>query len=419
MEVREGFKWTEAGSVPNDWDVFTSGDLIEFQGGSQPDKSSFVSSEKPGYVRLIQIRDYKTDKYMTFVPANLARRFCEEDDIMIGRYGPPIFQILIGIKGAYNVALIKAIPNKNLDKTYAYYFLKQEKLFSFVEKLSQRSSGQTGVDLKELREYPFPLPPTKAEQTAIAAALSDADALISILEKLIVKKRHIKQGAMQELLKPKEGWVVKKLGEVFSFSGGYSASREQLSNDGFCYLHYGDIHGAKKTFINVKNEYTEIPKLKISLKNISPKSLLNEGDIVFVDASEDDEGTSRHIVVKNPDGVPYISGLHTIVAKSIDDSVNNDYKRYCFQSAYIKSQFKFYAVGTKVSGISKTNIAKIEIAFPTPDEQTRIATILSDMDAEIEALEKKLEKYRQIKQGMMQELLTGKTRLIESTPPSP
>jgi type I restriction enzyme S subunit len=140
--------------------------------------------------------------------------------------------------------------------------------------------------------------------------------------------------------------------------------------------------------------------------------LLNEGDIVFVDASEDDEGTSRHIVVKNPDRVPYISGLHTIVAKSKDDSVNNDYKRYCFQSAYIKSQFKFYAVGTKVSGISKTNILKIEISLPTLDEQTSIAIILSDMDAEISVLETKLSKYKQIKQGMMQNLLTGKIRLV-------
>jgi restriction endonuclease S subunit len=205
-------------------------------------------------------------------------------------------------------------------------------------------------------------------------------------------------------------WEVKKLGEIFTFSGGYSASREQLSNDGFCYLHYGDIHGAKKTFINVINEYTEIPKLKISLKNVSPKSLLNDGDIVFVDASEDDEGTSRHLIVKNSDGIPYISGLHTIVAKSKDDSLDNDFKRYCFQTKVVKNQFKFYAVGTKVSGISKTNIAKIEIAIPTKTEQTAIAASLSDADALIQSLEKLIAKKRLIKQGAMQELLKPKKR---------
>jgi len=83
---------------------------------------------------------------------------------MIGRYGPPVFQILRGLEGAYNVALIKAKPKPVINATYAYYFLKQDKLFEFIEKLSQRSSGQTGVDLKELKAYPLPLPPTKANK---------------------------------------------------------------------------------------------------------------------------------------------------------------------------------------------------------------------------------------------------------------
>lgn len=199
-QVKQGYKQTEVGFIPEDWIEFSIGDLIEFEGGSQPDKNYFSQSWKPGYIRLIQIRDYKTDKYLTFIPENLARRFCDKEDIMIGRYGPPIFQILRGIKGAYNVALIKAKPKQNINKTYAYYYLKQTKLFAFVEKLSQRSSGQTGIDLHELKQYPLPLPPTITEQEKIAEALSDVDFLIESLEELIAKKRHIKQGAMQELL---------------------------------------------------------------------------------------------------------------------------------------------------------------------------------------------------------------------------
>jgi type I restriction enzyme S subunit len=138
-------------------------------------------------------------------------------------------------------------------------------------------------------------------------------------------------------------------------------------------------------------------------------------DDSFVDASEDDEGTSRHIVIKNQDEVPFISGLHTIVAKSKDDSLDNDFKRFCFQSANIKSQFKYYAVGTKVSGISKGNIAKIELSFPTKPEQTAIAEILSDMDAEIKNLEQQRDKYTVIKQGMMQQLLTGRIRIYANS----
>ncbi|MDH0202704.1 restriction endonuclease subunit S [Comamonas aquatica] len=419
MELKTGYKRTEAGIVPADWLDCTVGDLIKFEGGSQPDKSHFKQSWIPGYTRLIQIRDYKSNKYETYVPSKLVRRFCEESDIMIGRYGPPVFQILKGISGAYNVALIKATPASQINKEYAYYFLKQDSLFTFIDKLSQRSSGQTGVDLKELRAYPLSLPPTQVEQEAIAEALSDADALIESLDQLITKKRQIKQGAMQELLSGKrrlpgfsDEWKVKTFGELFTFSGGYSASRDQLSTEGYCYLHYGDIHGSTKSSIDAHSEYLNIPKLKIPLKQVSPSSLLKDGDVVFVDASEDYDGTSRHIVVVNKGNEPFISGLHTIVAKSKTNELVNEYKQYCFKTPSIHQQFHFYAVGTKVSGISKTNISKLTLPIPSSPEQVAIAAILSDMDAELVALESRLAKARSIKQGMMQELLTGRIRLL-------
>jgi len=208
-----------------------------------------------------------------------------------------------------------------------------------------------------------------------------------------------------------EDWAVKSLGELFSFSGGHTASRDQLSEDGFCYLHYGDIHGSTKQYMDVATESSGIPKLNIKLDTVSKKSLLGDGDIVFVDASEDDEGTSRHIVVRNLSGIPYIAGLHTIVSKSKDDSLDSRYKEYCFQAHDIKRQFKFYAVGTKISGISKTNIAKILIPLPLKLEQKAIAQHLSEIDVLISSLAKLIAKKRAIKQGAMQELLTGKRRL--------
>ena len=140
---------------------------------------------------------------------------------------------------------------------------------------------------------------------------------------------------MQELLSRGRGaylefsekWTTKSFGELFNFSGGLSASRDQLSNDGYLYLHYGDIHTSSKTHIDVRIEGSNIPKLQIPLKKVAAWSLLQDGDIVFVDASEDDEGTSRHVVISNPDGVPFISGLHTIVAKSRTDELNPIYCR--------------------------------------------------------------------------------------------
>jgi type I restriction enzyme S subunit len=291
-----------------------------------------------------------------------------------------------------------------------------------ANQLSNLMVGSTfkRVNVEQIRNFSVPMPPPP-EQRAIAGALSDVDELIGGLDQLIAKKRDLKQAAMQQLLTGQTHlpgftgkWEMKTLGDLFIFSGGYSASREQLSSEGHCYLHYGDIHKSSKTFIDVRAEYQDIPKLDIPLKRVSPRSLLDDGDVVFVDASEDDEGTSRHVVVLNKDKTSYIAGLHTIVAKSKTDELANEYRRYCFQTAAIRQQFLFYAVGTKVSGISKTNIVKLTLPVPSLPEQSAIAKVLSDMDAELAALEQRRDKTRDLKQGMMQELLTGKTRLVDN-----
>ena len=208
-----------------------------------------------------------------------------------------------------------------------------------------------------------------------------------------------------------EDWEIKVFGEIFNISGGLSASRNQLSVEGHCYLHYGDIHTSKKTCIYVQSEQQDITKLDIPLNKVPTKSFLEDGDIVFVDASEDDEGTSKHIVIFNKDKIPFISGLHTIVAKSKKNELHHHYRRYCFQATNVKQQFRFFAVGTKVSGISKKNIAKIMLPIPSLPEQEAIAQALTDADAFIESMEQLIAKKRLIKQGAMQELFTGKRRL--------
>jgi type I restriction enzyme S subunit len=220
------------------------------------------------------------------------------------------------------------------------------------------------------------------------------------------------QGSMQtksgEI--PKD-WVLKGFAELFEFSGGYSASREQLSEIGYHYLHYGDIHGSKKTYLDITKDSLDIPRLNIPLKKISSKSLLEDGDVVFVDASEDDEGTSKHVVIFNEGDSPFISGLHTIVAKSKTDDLVREYKKYCFQTAAIKDQFLFYSVGTKVSGISKSNIAKLHIPIPPRAEQIKIASALSDVDALLDALDLLISKKKFLKKAAMQQLLSGVTKL--------
>jgi type I restriction enzyme S subunit len=429
MEVKTGHKETEVGIIPRDWDVKKLGELVSLRTGpfgSSVHKSDYINGGIP-FINPIHIFNGELfpDPDITLSPETVARLSefqLRTNDIILGRRGEMGRCAVVQddqqgwLCGSGSMILR---PNSKI----VSQFLQRIMSSSYtIAKIEEASVGSTMINLNQAVLFGLSIPyPPLPEQKAIAEALSDADALIEALEQLIVKKRQVKQGAMQELLTGKRrlpgfdsGWEVKTFGELFYISGGLSASRDQLSSDGYCYLHYGDIHLSKKTYIDLRSEFQDIPKLNIPLKKVSSASLLNDGDVVFVDASEDDEGASKHVVVVNPDRIPFISGLHTIVAKSKTNELNHEYRRYCFQTREVKKQFLFYAVGTKVSGISKTNIAKINLPVPSLPEQTAIAEILSDMDAEIAALEAKLAKARQIKQGMMQELLTGRIRLVES-----
>ena len=148
---------------PKGFPCYTVGDVIDFQGGSQPDKKYFEYEPTPDNIRLIQIRDYKSDKYITYIPRVMAKRFCTADDIMIGRYGPPIFQILKGIEGSFNVALMKATPKMG-NREFVRQFLKQDCLLEYLEGLSKRTAGQDGIQMDKLKAYPFPYPPIELQE---------------------------------------------------------------------------------------------------------------------------------------------------------------------------------------------------------------------------------------------------------------
>jgi type I restriction enzyme S subunit len=421
--IHKGYKQTEVGVIPEDWSVSTVGAEFSIQLGKMLDSEKNVGVSKPflgnravqwGRIDLTDLGEIK------LTPSDLQRFRLRDGDLLVcegGEIGRAAIWCQPLNECYYQKALHRLRPIRGYNVRLMLSVLEQFSANGFLLNfVTQTSIAHLPKD--KFETVPIPVPP-KAEQEAIAEALSDADALIESLEQLIAKKRQIKQGAMQELLTGKRRlpefggeWNIRALGDLFDFSGGFSASRDQLSTDGWCYLHYGDIHTSNKSFIDVRSEYQNIPKLDIPLKKISPSSLLNDGDVVFVDASEDEEGTSKHVVIVNPEGIPFISGLHTIVAKSKTKELEHQYRRYCFQTQAIRTQFRFFAVGTKVSGISKSNIAKVALPVPSVPEQIAIAAILSDMDAEIAALEAKLAKARRIKQGMMQELLTGRVRLV-------
>ena len=172
-------------------------ECCKFIGGAQPDKSHFEYEKTDDNIRLIQIRDYKSDRFITYIPKSLARKTCTASDIMIGRYGPPIFQILGGIEGAYNVALMKAVPTAEFNTEYFRYFLKSEKLLNYLESFSQRTAGQDGIQIDKLNAYPCFVPPIELQEQ-FSAFVEQVDKSKFEIQQSLEKLETLKKAMMQK-----------------------------------------------------------------------------------------------------------------------------------------------------------------------------------------------------------------------------
>jgi len=149
------------------WDSVELSEVCKFSGGTQPPKSTFIYEPKEDYIRLLQIRDYKSDEQAVYIPKMEKHKTCNEADIMIGRYGPPVFQILRGKSGAYNVALIKCIPDNNkLANDWLFYFLNSPSVQEHIISLSERSR-QSGVSPEDLNKLKIPLPSLETQMEFI------------------------------------------------------------------------------------------------------------------------------------------------------------------------------------------------------------------------------------------------------------
>jgi type I restriction enzyme S subunit len=185
-----------------DWVEKTLGEVCEFIGGSQPPKSDFSKTKTTDNVRLIQIRDYKSDRHVVYIPRSQARRFCKADDIMIGRYGPPIFQILRGLDGAYNVALMKAVPDESqLSRAYLFYFLKHSAIQEYIIYHSERAAGQSGLNKDTLEPYPIAFPSLCEQQRIVVTTMkleADTQRLESIYQQKLAALDALKKSLLHQ-----------------------------------------------------------------------------------------------------------------------------------------------------------------------------------------------------------------------------
>jgi type I restriction enzyme M protein len=206
--------------------------------------------------------------------------------------------------------------------------------------------------------------------------------------------------------KSSQDWEVLQLGNHMRFLRNGVNSRAELQTDGpVKYLHYGDIHSCPKATID-PGQLPSLPAEKaVSLDR------LRDGDLVFADASEDLDGVSKSVEIRGIGELQLVAGLHTIAVRYDKDVLADGFKGYLQHCPQFASQLRRLAAGTKVYATNRSHVASIEIKLPSTEEQKAIATALDDIEALLDGREKLAAKERDVKQAMMQELLTGKTRL--------
>ena len=364
QRVRPGYKQTEVGVIPEDWFLKRVGDFATTvaSGKSHADSLSgnYFVHGSTGVIGLSHKADY----------SGMA--------VLIARVGANAGKLTV-VDGEYGVTdnTIIVRIDESVRQNYFWRQLEAKRLNSMVF-----GSGQPLITGTQIKNLLIPVPPTKAEQEAIAEALSDADALIESLEQLIAKKRHIKQGAMQGLLTGKKRlpgfsgeWEVKKIGDVLTIAHGKSQHDVADRNGIYPILATGGQIGTANRFLYDK------PSVLIGRKGTIDQPRFMDAPFWTVD-------TLFYSVIHEPNNAKFI------------------FYRFCL------IDWKQYNEASGVPSLNARTIERIEIMIPQQTEQTAIATILSDMDADIAALEQQLVKARNIKQGMMQELLTGRIRLV-------
>lgn len=300
-----------------------------------------------------------------------------------------------------------------VEPRYLLWQLRSPALLRRISEINVQAA-QANLSLEQVRDFEIPLVSIE-QQRAIAEALDNADRLIATLERLIAKKQAIKQGMMQELLTGRtrlpgfsEPWMEVRLGDYVTYLRTVALSRAQLdSSSSLRYLHYGDIHTTSAVILDAERE--AMPRAPELLARTAGR--LQVGDLVFADASEDAAGVGRSVEIVSvpPEGA--VAGLHTIAARFNKAVFADAFKAYLQFNPVFRRSLLRLAAGTKVLATTRSFISSITLSLPGIVEQRAIATVLADSDVELAVLRTRLGKARAIKQGMMQELLTGRIRL--------
>jgi len=432
MELREGYKQTEIGVIPEDWDVIKLGDITSYTKGFAFKSADYT---KDG-VRIIRVSDTLFDKITNKTPVFIDSSKVNEfkkwslytNDLILSTVGskPPMYDSMVGnvvrvtnkhCGSLLNQNAVFLRVKKEYSQVYLYYCFKREEYIEHIEKIYRGNANQASITLVELFKYEIPLPPTLEEQKAIATALSDVDHLITNLNDLIAKKKAIKQGAMQRLLTPPHlggkrlsgfdgEWVEKSLGALcLLITKGTTPTSigMNFTDEGVNFIKAESI---SKVGLIIPDKVAHI---NVDTHDLLSRSKMQENDVLFTIA-----GVLGRIGIITKDILPANTNQAVAIIRLKKDY--NNHTRFIFhylRTNFIAKHIEAISVQGAQANFSLTDLNNLPMVIPNSMvEQEAIANVLTDIDKELEELETKKQKYQDIKQGMMQELLTGKTRLV-------
>ncbi len=416
--VGDGYKRTEVGFIPDSWDVKPLRDMSVISSGGTPSRvrADYWDGDVP-WITTSQINFSCIEAAEQFISKNglqnSATKLLSPGTLLLALYGQGKTRGKVGVLGieaATNQACAAIEITRDVSSDFLLHYLASQ--YEAIRGMSNGGS-QDNLNSGIVKRILVPVP-TSVEQRAIATALSDVDALIAGLERLIVKKRDIKQAIMQQLLTGQTRlpgfsveWEAKRLGLVGDCLRGVA-----YRGDADLFRH--DTEQTKRLLRSNNVQDAMVVATDVQFVNaacVSEHQILRAGDVLICMANGSKSLVGKAGYFDRKDGFQYTFGAFMGVFRCTEVAVRR-FIFYLFQTGRYRDYVNNLLAGSSINNLSPASVMSLEFSFPEKEEQTAIATVLSDMDADLSTLESRLAKTRAIKQGMMQELLTGRTRLI-------
>lgn len=389
---KHGYKYTEEfGYIPEDWKIKTVKEVASIQTGTKNTEDKVDNGLYPFFVRsqtVEFINDYAYD----------------EEAVLTAGDGVGVGKVFHYINGKFNVhqRVYKISDFKDIIGKYFYLYFRNN-FFNEVKKYTAKSSVDS-VRLEMIADMNVLVPPLK-EQEKIAEILGDIDNLIDKTQQLINKKKDIKTATMQKLLTPRDDWKEYVIGDLGSTYSGLSGKKKD---------DFGTGESKYITFLNIMNNVVIDTKQfeNVIIQNNENQNRCMKNDLFFNTSSETPEEVGMCATLQDDISNLYLNSFCFGYRLKQPNIVNPRFFAYIFRTHYGRTIMQTLAQGSTRYNLAKDKFMEYKILLPEYLEQNKTTLVLSDMDGEIEALEKELNKYKDLKIGMMQQLLTGKVRLV-------